>query len=484
MRYLIFIFSVLLSSQTFGQDNYLVYFGGGGEPDGETTIFDRSIPAIASFAEAQNYKAEYFSTKNHKFSAEMAAKATGNTTQEFTSENWSKKMNQLVQDIQSGKISKGSKLLLTIDTHGMDRGGIFRMSTVNGIVAPVEEIKRLIVAAEENGVSLGLYASNCTSGNLLKLASDKTCIVTSSMPNQYGFTSDGYMFLKNLRKAKNLEENFLESRNYNALLSLPAQPGISTVAGQKTQEALGMLLPYLSEREVDVPGSLLMCDVTVGMNALSKEMEALAKPSLEAGYDIIGKGHIRRLSNNVKDYNEASQNYQANLKQVENPIIKCFETPVPFIQAYGMGMGIGIGSGLYPSFGMTPPMSEDLLASLKNPRPPTKSCVVNTAQIDIQIKFHEHHLENARKNDDVPLEEKLLKSIASLKELAKDSALIESSKKIDKKRSDALNNFQTMVNNRQQIAQNERYAYDMLYKKFSDENKDKSNPCAKFSFKN
>jgi hypothetical protein len=475
MRKLIFLFftSALLES-ALAQDKYLVYFGGGGEPKGTTTIFDRSIPNVAAFAKRQNYVSDYyFTTKAHSQSFEQAKASIGEEPKAFTSENWSLKMATLVNDIQSGKIKSGSKFLLVIDTHGDDSSGQFLMSTVNGAVAPTEEIKRLISVAEENGVELGLIATNCTSGNLLKLASPKTCIMTSSRPNQYGYASEAFGFFKNLSTTENLEENFLKTRLENAYSGTPSQPGISTEAGLRTQDLMERVFPFLSMKEVDLIGSTKLCEDDIQLEAIDKQFEKFLNKVLVKSAET--DPDVNHLVSSMDRYGKSSSTYNKYFHQIHNPALKCFKTPIPFIQAYGMGMTSPFGAY---SFGMSLlPLTQMQAGYVPEP----KSCVIGVEQVKVQLLYHREMLALAEKAMDGKKVEEIKQAITSLDKLATDTDLIKSSERMNEKSSKTIENYQNMLNTRPQIVIGERNTYEKLYRKRSEELKNRPNPCAKFS---
>lgn len=467
----------LYASLSFGAENIIIYFGGGGEPKNkDTTIFDESIPMIASFAKSKGYKADYYFTDKHSTSVKIAESAIGAIPKTFTTKNWNTKIDQLRKDIDSGAIPKGTKIILTLDTHGDDKEGEFRMTTTDGIVAPEMELRSLIKNAEAKGVRFAIVATNCTSGNLLKLSSSNTCIITSSMPGQYGYSSE-QGFFKNLNTSPNIEDVFLQTRKDNGFLGLPSQPAISSEAGLQTQEVLKILFPYLSEKEVDKPASSVICDYTSikDINSLNDKIKPLLLPS----YSLLLKNKdIQKLGDSVDKYNRSVQTYRKISARSSQNITRCFETPVPFIQLNGMGM--------FPpkliNMGMGGPKSKEEYEKLVNQKVPDLSCVGSQAQVKLQIQYHNEQLQNSIvSHDSVEFQSKIKNAITELNKLMNDPILSRAPKERAEDTAQMNSALETMINTRKEIAQLERKIYDQIYQNYSDKLKKRKNVCRDFT---
>lgn len=451
-------------------ENYLFYFGGGGEPkDKSTTIFDNSIPQLSRLAADKGYKAEYFFTHDHKDSLELAKKSIGRAPEVFNSKNWEERIKKLEADIDSGSIKSGSKILFNIDTHGTDDEGVFRMSTVDGEVTPEAALKSLARKAEEKGVQLAVVATNCTSGNLLKVASPKTCVIANSMPGQLGYAYPENMFREYL-KAKNLEESFLKNRMRNASLGMPSQPSISTAAGVQTQQILAALFPYSSRKEVDSPG-IGAWECEYPQDESIANLQKLLDPKVYfVHYGMSGpKESIRELTAAMKSYNKAAEKLKGTYPRL-NSFMSCFDTTVPLPGYVGFGMP-GPGFEL-----MGPDIS--FFASGEGK---ARNCVTSTFQARQMISYHEQKLEEAKKVGNSGLAAEVDKAIISL------NAILESPevrKRISEKGNqtqDADDALAEMLVTREKIGQLERDIYDKIYRKLTIESPADKNPCKDFT---
>lgn len=475
MKFFFLIYFFFSISLAYGAENYIVYFGGGGEPTNkDTTIFDRSIPSLAMLAKAKNYKAEYYFTKQHRDSMRIAEKAIGHPTKEFTSENWKEKIDQLKKDIENGKITGGSNLLLAIDTHGIDVDGEMSLSTTNGSIKPTEDLKQLIQMAETKNVKIAITATNCTSGNLLKLSSQKTCIITSSMPKQLGYSTDIRIF-HNLNKSNNLEDAFLLTRKENGHVGLPSQPAVSSPAGLETQKALSILFPYLSMEEVKSPGVKSICNYTcsASLNAFRKEIEEIAQPIDKLKYALHIESDPQILIDLVNKYNKAVGDYAI----ASGPLYvkeKCYETPVPFFMGmYGSNYMIPFPGGM----GITQKEFKNL--SAKTIR---QNCLTSLEEVEVHLQHHREKLGEAiSSHSPIEFQKELKESIRQLNKLKIDPKIKMHSRKRAEKPTLIESSLNTMIETRKEIAQLERKIYDQLYQKYSEELKNQTNPCRDFT---
>ena len=479
---LLFIFVILIGPLSEAK-NLFVFFGGGGEPaDKENTIFDRAIPQINSFAKSHNYEADYYFTSQHAKSTRIAKESLGFSPPDFTEKSWKEKISQLERDIDQGKINSGSKIILAIDTHGTDRNGVFQMATVDGFVAPQQDLRQLIEKAEAKGVKIALIAEPCTSGNLLPVGSEKTCVITSSMPGQFGYTSDD--FLGNLEKSKNMEDLFLRTRNEEFASGAASQPGISSPAGKKTQEVLRLLFPYMSEDEVVRPGSSELChesSVIKPLNDLQKQFGPLVRPISLLGFSIYSKDDaLPQLRDSMQKYNESSNVYRESLASSRSTELRCFHSPLPFYNFNGMGMRM-----FSPFVGMGGPKNEAEFKKM-NALGSKESCVSSLFQVDLQLHYHQERLSAAEaahaSNEE---KEKIKNTLQEIESIKNDEtfkkALLDATIKEKENRARADTSLKTMLGSREKIYSLERIVYDQLYKKYSQELKDQKNPCSDFS---
>lgn len=474
MRCLVLFWLFLFSSVLYGNETQLVYFGGGGESlDKDTTNFDYGFQSFAAYANTKKLKADYYFTKKHKQSLKWAEDAIGRTPNEFTSENWTAKVANLTKQIESGEISKDDKIMLVIESHGNDSSGIFQVATVNGMVAPKKELETLIKTAEARDVKISLIAANCASGNLISLASPKTCVIATAQPGQYGFTSDGHYLFNNFKNSTNLEDAFLKTRDEIKILETPSQPILSSPAGLKAQQTLKALFPYLSKRAVDHPGTdLCQYPAKGSLKQIESDINAVKRSTEIFGYKLTLKNNdAEKLEDELQKYFKAAQEHHRLVNSKEQSEIRCFNTPVPFFDAVGMGgNNINLGFEMDIEFTNTVAVQRHL------------SCVTSLSEVSTQLRYHHERLGEAiSENAPIEFQNKIKDSIQHLTKLSTDVGLQENSRRISGGRYTIKNWLEIMLESRKKIVRFEREIYNQLYKKYSEELKDQPNPCRDFS---
>jgi hypothetical protein len=261
-RYLVFIFFIL--ELAFAQDEpkkFIAVMGGGGEPQGDNTIFDRSITELGNYLEKNP---EWVSTVSfnggHSKTEEIIKNGIGKnqkTLTPFTEEEYLKTIGSYIKKIETGEIKSGDQLLVWLDTHGAiasdnEKGhkvsvngkasSDFTKLTGNKLVS-TSQLQGLIDIANKKGIKLGIVDLSCHSGASIALANPQTCIVTSSGPKHFAYSNFPHYLISNLEKDKSLEDVFLDTmmdRNDTAF------PMISSEIGKKVQNELYDLVgPYL-----------------------------------------------------------------------------------------------------------------------------------------------------------------------------------------------------------------------------------------------
>ena len=261
---LIIAFSINLG---WAQENYIAVMGAGGEPQNkETTIFDAEIKNLGKFFK-----------KDNKWNLSVSLNGGHDKTEEIISQNLAKNdvknlsfiepnFNAMIADyegkISRGEIATGDQLVLYISTHGAQKTGNETSHQIsfagkeaqdlntlsNASTVSLDKLQNLIDLANKHGVKLGILDFSCHSGNALNLANDKTCIISASGPNHFGYTSWGHTFSSKMKKGKNLEEVFLETLSKR---SEPSFPMISSPIGKDIQNEmyplLGRYLNYWKE---------------------------------------------------------------------------------------------------------------------------------------------------------------------------------------------------------------------------------------------
>lgn len=262
------ILSLLLSKNIYASESNFIFIGGGGEPEGETTIFDKNIEGLKEYYQSQNFTNTTISFNGgHKKTEEIISNTFNKNNPKFTNTEMEDIVKNYLSKIEKNEIKSGDQILLYIDSHGAMKTdskyrpefthqiatsgrGLKNLNTLEGSsVISLDILTSLVKKAEEKNIKLGIIDMSCHSGNSIPLASlgsKNTCVISASGPNHYGFagteTFSG-QFVKNMKKGKSLEEVFLDARKDATDVSYPM---ISTSAGQKVaDEIYHLITPYL-----------------------------------------------------------------------------------------------------------------------------------------------------------------------------------------------------------------------------------------------
>ena len=210
----------------FAGDKYFSFIGGGGEPDGETTIFDPEIPFVGDYVKKSRPKHVNISFNGgHGSTEKKLEESFGDKNNSFTMESFHQIIQSYADQIRSGEIKSGDQVVVYLSTHGARKkdsenthhiafagsDGTSDLVTLEGAnTASLDELKVLSELALKHDVKLGIIDDSCHSGNSLALANKNTCVVSSSGPDLFGFASTA--FSKNLKKGRSLEDYFLKAR--------------------------------------------------------------------------------------------------------------------------------------------------------------------------------------------------------------------------------------------------------------------------------
>jgi hypothetical protein len=253
------IYMILLSvacSRDLLADDSLIFFGGGGEPlQKSTTIFDSTVIGLNNFLSQSNWKYDVSFNGGHAESESLRKNllVNANIKENFTEKSFNKLIEKYKNQIKSGQIKSGEKLLVVIDTHGADKEA--NQSEISHHVAinsrdlkqtetiSLDELKVLTQLAKEKGIKLGIIDFSCHSGHTISLANDNTCIISATGPKHYGFSSFSDNFLSEMKNGGNLEEIFLRARSRENNASYPM---ISSAEAQAIyKDFYPTLIPYL-----------------------------------------------------------------------------------------------------------------------------------------------------------------------------------------------------------------------------------------------
>lgn len=247
-RHIVVSLVVVLAGLNAAAKKEMLILGGGGDPEGPTTIFDPSLVNLGKISSTAGWTPTVVYDGGHRTSEAIAKGIGGNKSYSATTANMNKQIDLLKQKILKGELRKGDQLMITISTHGIPKGD---SEQTHSVVATdgsfkMDRLKEVRDLAEKNGVQLAIIDNSCYSGNSIKLGTDKTCVV-STASNNVGYSNAGGLITGNMRPGLNLEEVFLGARLTKDSVS-PGAPQISTEAGRKTYQATEFLSSSMYER--------------------------------------------------------------------------------------------------------------------------------------------------------------------------------------------------------------------------------------------
>lgn len=260
--------SILLMTLSIGPlhaKNFMTFMGGGGEPKGESTIFDYQVKSMGKFNGASSWDTKVSFNGGHKKTEELLSKGfskQGVTNTPFTEESYNQIIKDYEEKIKIGQVQSGDQLMLIISTHGAQKkakdvthdisakgGEIKNYDTAEGSkLVSLDKLQNLATLAESKGIKLAIVDLSCHSGSTLPLSNSRTCVISATGPNHYGYAGDSQgtftnAFIDKMKKGKSLEEVFLDARENFTDLSFPM---ISSPVGLEiNKELYNPLTPYL-----------------------------------------------------------------------------------------------------------------------------------------------------------------------------------------------------------------------------------------------
>ncbi len=366
--HLVFLGSLLLvlSVTTQAQSNYIAILGGGGEPKGESTIFDGDLKQLTRFAkDSPNWKKTISFNGGHTKTEQILMEETGTKPEElkgFTKKSFEEIISSYEKKIISGEMKSGDQLLIHINTHGATRspenekshnvstaeGTLQNYDTLGGHTVSLDRLKKLTDLAAQKGIKLAIIDLSCHSGNTQNLANKNTCVISGTGPNHYGYNGSSQTFAaqfnSKLKKGKSLEDVYLDARSDFTDLSFPM---ISTPHGMDVQKLLyDEVTPYLYSYdpkhdkltpwlEKTVAGEQY-CHIDENHQKFVNQVESLLKISTMA-----------EVSKAIEGFKKATNDYESYLRQLQKdmekagfPILNnkskfCADIPKEYIKRLG-----------------------------------------------------------------------------------------------------------------------------------------------------
>lgn len=366
MRSIVF-FLILIFSPQLWASNHMLVMGGGGEPKRDYTIFDYEIEKVGSFVQQnKNWKTSISFNGGHSKTEKIINgkfNSVGARNSTFTPESYSSLIRSYINKIKNNEIKSGDQLMVFINSHGGARDSKNKTHTIatskevvtdfnnlNGGTVSLDELEQLSKLAQEKNIKLALIDFSCHSGNTMALKNPKTCVISSTGPDHYGFggneTTFTALFTKNMQRGKSLEDVYLESRKSFLDRSFPM---ISSPIGEGLQEEMYKpitpFLYYYSPKNDkftpfitnEVASDNPSCINGGGVNALfrlSREAEQMMDASMRASLN----------DKNFKKFNAAIGEYYLQLKELHDKLSKMgvgiFKNQEKFCTKYASKPGV------------------------------------------------------------------------------------------------------------------------------------------------
>ena len=329
MKLNIFLIPFVFSTTFAAAGTNLLVMGGGGEEDKPSTIFDNTMTKLGDYVLKNKFDNKVVTFNGgHPVTEGILNQSFGGNTAPFTEKSFNDSIQNYTEQILTGKIGSGSKLIVFIDSHGaiqikdesthhiaVSTSKITNYDTLEGSdTVSLDKLKDLMTVAKNSGVKLAILDMSCHSGNTLNLADGNSCIISATGPKHYsyggGFGTFAYNFVSKMTAGKNLEEIFLSARKEVDDESFPM---ISTEESQtinrfeykyitpylysfdKTNEKLS---PYL----IDVTNDQIACEREKDFSRLNKIIDKLSE--VNAAISDVKLQKIKELLSNYKSYQD------------------------------------------------------------------------------------------------------------------------------------------------------------------------------------
>lgn len=350
--------ALLTSSVGYSADNkkQFYFLGGGGEPEGDTTIFDAEIKRVGSFTNNSDWETTVSFNGGHSKTEEIikTKMSKARDAGPFIESNYNALMDEVIAKLETGELKSGDQLMMAIDTHGAKRssgknaekthkvalsyGVAKELTNLTGAsTVDLDKLDKIIELAAKNNVRLAVADLSCYSGNLLNLKNDKVCLISASGPEQYSYgggvidlgifkfsvvVTFASKLFDTLKKGKNLEELFLNSREVG---STPDFPMINTPEGRAINDLMyKMITPYLeyNDQQVTNFGSRYgrtgdkfeekVCKIEQNHQQL---MDLLKQyDQLTAVADEMNNNEFKSLRKSLEEYRKYQIQYEASLR--------------------------------------------------------------------------------------------------------------------------------------------------------------------------
>ncbi|HPI41331.1 MAG TPA: hypothetical protein PLJ21_11045 [Pseudobdellovibrionaceae bacterium] len=452
------ILCILFITQNCWGKTHAFFLGGGGEqPTKKTTTFDDTLE---NFYEAAKKKKWPTTVVFNGGLIETEKKFPDH--QPFTKLNFEQTISALEEQIKSNKIKEKEQILLSLASHGLESSPIsevHNISTTDGRV-PISRLKALVSLAESKNIKLAILDLSCFGGKSIALSSEKTCVISSTTPNNFGIKYDADNLFKNIKNSNNLEEAFLVNR---AQSETPGFPQISTKVGKNIHNHMR---PFQSSLRI---GSQLSLNNTFWGSCAGPKSDYDNVFKLMKALNIAEPGYL-----NISFFEKSTQK-----------LIKEFKEKIAIYEAYKKDLlqklklgdqKICIENIAFDDCKILPENYYDFHE--KGKESPRKTCL-EIKSIDYQLKANEEGLASLKLQ--YPPGQPVRQIINCNKRIEKIRALKASDNYLDFSRSiqSVQENGMALYDEVTKISKLERVIYDQAYKKLATK-ENGANPCRDF----
>jgi hypothetical protein len=226
--------------------NVLYLYGGAGDESHTENIFADEFLQQNRAAQTAGWQTSVLFDGDQPKAKARVARALGDPgLRSFSQENFKAGL----QEVGEKKFVAGDQVLFIIDTHGEIDASV----NGHGIACSKDkdcdtgDLKKTIQKLQSQGVRVAVVDESCYSGQSLKLADSKTCVISAASKDDIGTSSFPERFIKHFARGKNLEQVYLETYAENK----ESRPRISTDAGLEAERIIHSLAPE-SVEDVDV----------------------------------------------------------------------------------------------------------------------------------------------------------------------------------------------------------------------------------------
>lgn len=247
------------------RQKFLYSLGGAGDAPNQKNIFVENFIQLDTFGKESGWQRDtVFDGEQIADKIAVSSFLGKKNIPDFTQKNFKNKLNQIISDLHQGKIRAGDQVLITMTTHGAPPDGTdsHKVVCIDGD-CDMQAIAPVLRELEKAGVKTAVMDLSCYSGQSLKLASDKTCVITGANDDvSFGFANGA--LISHMKSGISLEQAFMEARRDPFAFS---NLQISSPAGIETQKMMQTLAPD--------------SDVEVGFNLPSRTAICSSKSAIE-----------------------------------------------------------------------------------------------------------------------------------------------------------------------------------------------------------